>query len=66
MEIGNDGPDAMFIALSGRVVSALKMQLTPKQPILEAALLKAILTDRQFWIPVAVLALGIALLACLR
>ncbi|MBV8438163.1 MAG: translocated intimin receptor Tir [Silvibacterium sp.] len=29
-------------------------------------MLKAILTDAQFWIPVAVLALGITLLACLR
>jgi len=29
-------------------------------------LLKAILTDPQFWIPVVVLAIGVTLLACLR
>jgi len=29
-------------------------------------LLKAILTDAQFWIPVVVLAIGVTLLACLR
>ncbi|MBV8629938.1 MAG: translocated intimin receptor Tir [Silvibacterium sp.] len=28
-------------------------------------MLRAILTDPQFWIPVAVLAVGIVLLACL-
>jgi hypothetical protein len=32
----------------------------------EVALLKAILTDSHFWIPVAVLALGVILLALLR
>jgi hypothetical protein len=32
----------------------------------ESALIKAILTDPQFWIPVAVLGIGITLLACLR
>ncbi len=29
-------------------------------------MLKAILTDRQFWIPLVVLLLGIVLLACLH
>jgi len=29
-------------------------------------LLKAILTDLQFWIPIVVLVVGITLLACLR
>ncbi len=33
---------------------------------LETSMLKAILTDSHFWAPVAVLALGIVLLAYLR
>jgi hypothetical protein len=53
----------------GRSVKLRLASEAGRQPAMfqrETLLLKAILTDPQFWIPLVILAIGITLLACLR
>jgi hypothetical protein len=38
----------------------------PQEPNMKPSLLHAVLTDSHFWVPVAVLALGIALLVVMK